>query len=181
MIASPTSIEGVVVLQPRLFADKRGYFFESFNQTHFNKLSKVKANFVQDNQSWSHRGVIRGLHYQISPMAQGKLVRVLSGEIFDVAVDLRKGSETFGKWLGERLSADNRRQLWIPVGFAHGFQVLSESAEVQYKVTEYWSATHERSLRWNDPTIDIAWPLSGPPILSDKDMEAPLLNEAEPC
>lgn len=181
MIATPTAIESVLVLQPRIFTDERGCFFESFNHKHFSTLVSAKKQFVQDNQSSSYRGVIRGLHYQKSPMAQGKLVRVLSGEIFDVAVDIRRGSKTFGKWVGERLSAENRRQLWIPVGFAHGFQVLSETAEVQYKVTEYWSADHDRSLRWNDPEIGIAWPLLVAPILSDKDMKAPFLNEMERC
>jgi dTDP-4-dehydrorhamnose 3,5-epimerase len=177
MIATPTAIADVIRLQPEMFTDHRGHFFESFNQEKFASVVGRALHFVQDNQSWSRRGVIRGLHYQIAPKAQAKLVRVLSGEIFDVAVDVRRGSPTFGKWVGERLSAANRYQLWIPVGFAHGFQVLSDAAEVQYKVTDYWSAEHERSLRWDDKEIGIAWPIGGEPILSGKDAKAPFLSE----
>jgi dTDP-4-dehydrorhamnose 3,5-epimerase len=169
---TPTAIPDVLILEPKVFGDARGFFFESFNQRDFEQATGVHATFVQDNHSLSVRGVLRGLHYQIRH-PQGKLVRVVRGEVFDVAVDLRQGSPTFGRWVGEVLSADNQKQMWVPPGFAHGFLVLSEVAEYLYKVTDYWYPEHERSLLWNDPALGIAWPLDrcGPqaPTLSDKD------------
>lgn len=162
-----TAIPGVLVLEPKVFSDARGYFLETYNERAFAELG-IAERFVQDNQSHSKRGVLRGLHYQ-SEQPQGKLVRVLQGEIFDVGVDLRRGSATFGKWVGERLSAANKRMIWIPKGLAHGFYVLSEMADVSYKVTDFWAPQFERTLVWNDPEVAIAWPLEGEPILSDKD------------
>jgi len=178
MRLQPTSLPDVLLLEPELFEDERGHFFESFHLHRFRDLSGVPASFVQDNHSRSTHGVLRGLHYQIQ-RPQGKLVRVVSGEIYDVAVDLRLGSPCFGRWLGIMLSARNRRQLWIPPGFAHGFVVTSGAAEVLYKTTDYRVADHERSLRWNDPALAIAWPLAGAPVLSEKDRIAPLLAEAD--
>jgi dTDP-4-dehydrorhamnose 3,5-epimerase len=164
-----TAIADVKVVEPRVFGDSRGYFFESFNQRQFDDALGERLTFVQDNQSRSARGVLRGLHYQVK-QPQGKLVRVLQGEIYDVAVDIREGSPTFGKWVAEVLSAENKKQLWIPAGFAHGFVVTSESAEVLYKTTDYWAPQHERCIRWDDPTLAIPWPLDGiTPIVSDKD------------
>lgn len=151
-------IEDVILFEPKIYEDKRGYFFESFNYQNFKKVVRKDLNFVQDNHSCSAQGVLRGLHYQLSPRAQGKLVRVLKGEIFDVAVDLRKGSHTFGKWVGEFLSSENKKQLWIPAGFAHGFLSITESTEVLYKTTDYYAPDLERSIKWNDPDIDIKWP-----------------------
>lgn len=165
-------IPGLMLLEPRVFADTRGYFFEGYNQRRWEELSGLQTVFVQDNQSRSVRGVVRGLHYQIGESAQGKLVRVLSGEIYDVAVDLRQNSSTFGQWFGVTLSAGNHRQLWIPVGFAHGFMVLSESAEVLYKTTDYYDPEAERSIIWDDPQIGIEWPQGIEPLLSDKDAAA---------
>ena len=179
MKATTTALSGVIVIEPQAFSDNRGHFFESFNQRRFCELVARDVSFVQDNQSFSRNGVIRGLHYQLPPKAQGKLVRVVVGEIFDVAVDIRKGSPHFGKWIGEILSAENKKQLWIPEGFAHGFQVLSDTAEVLYKTTDYWSASHERAVHWDDPTIRIAWPLKDALVISDKDRLAPSLQEAE--
>ncbi len=178
MKARPTTLADVIVVEPQAFSDDRGYFFESFNHQQFDDLVAPDVTFVQDNQSFSKKGVIRGLHYQVAPRAQGKLVRVVHGEIFDVAVDLRRNSPQFGKWAGQILSAENRKQLWIPAGFAHGFQVLSDSAEILYKTTDYWSAAHERSIRWDDPTIGIAWPSRLTPLMSEKDRLAPLLSPA---
>ena len=175
---TPTAIPDVLVLEPRVFGDARGFFFESFNARDFAQATGVNVEFVQDNHSKSARGVLRGLHYQIAH-AQGKLVRVVQGEVFDVVVDLRQSSPTFGKWVGERLSADNKKQMWIPPGLAHGFLVTSESAEFLYKTTDYWYPEHERSLRWNDPAIGIDWPLDGQPLLAVKDAEALLLRDAE--
>lgn len=175
---TPTDIPDVLVLEPRVFGDARGFFFESFNARDFAQATGLHVEFVQDNHSKSVRGVLRGLHYQIAH-AQGKLVRVVQGEVFDVAVDLRASSATFGRWVGERLSADNRRQMWIPPGFAHGFLVLSESAEFLYKTTDYWYPEHERSLQWNDPAIGIEWPLQGQPLLAAKDAAASLLRDAQ--
>lgn len=175
---TPTSLPEVLLLEPRVFGDSRGYFFESFNARDFSKVTGLDIAFVQDNHSKSVRGVLRGLHYQIQH-TQGKLVRVVQGEVFDVAVDLRKSSPTFGQWSGEYLSADNKRQLWIPPGFAHGFLVLSESAEFLYKTTDYWYPEHERCLLWNDPAIDIDWPIDSSPLLASKDASAPLLINAE--
>lgn len=178
MTVTATSLDGVVVIEPQVFADARGYFFESFNAERFGECVIRDVTFVQDNQSLSRKGVVRGLHYQVAPKAQGKLVRALTGEIFDVAVDIRKGSKQFGQWFGIVLSAENRKQLWVPEGYAHGFQVLSETAEVLYKTTDFWSAAHERAIRWDDPTLAIDWPLKEGCIVSGKDGEAPFLAEA---
>jgi len=175
---TPTGIPDVLVLEPKVFGDARGFFFESFNARDFAQATGLNVEFVQDNHSKSARGVLRGLHYQIQH-AQGKLVRVVQGEVFHVAVDLRRASPTFGRWGGERLSADNKKQLWVPPGFAHGFVVLSESAEFLYKTTDYWYPEHERSLLWNDPAIGIDWPLEGQPLLAAKDAAAALLRDAE--
>lgn len=174
----PTAIPDVLVLEPKVFGDARGFFFESFNARDFAEATGVNAQFVQDNHSKSARGVLRGLHYQIQH-AQGKLVRVVQGSVFDVAVDMRKSSPTFGRWVGAELSAENNRQMWVPPGFAHGFVVLSESAEFLYKTTDYWYPEHERSLAWNDPAIGIEWPIDFAPQLAAKDQAAKLLAEAE--
>ncbi|ELA00675.1 dTDP-4-dehydrorhamnose 3,5-epimerase [Cupriavidus sp. TKC] len=173
-----TSLEGVLVLEPKVFGDARGFFFESFNAREFAIATGMDAPFVQDNHSRSSRGVLRGLHYQVR-QAQGKLVRVTAGEVFDVAVDVRRSSPTFGKWTSALLSAENKRQMWVPEGFAHGFVVTSEDAEVQYKTTDYWYPEHERSIRWNDPALAIAWPSVGELLLAEKDRNAPLLEAAE--
>ncbi|MFK3798206.1 dTDP-4-dehydrorhamnose 3,5-epimerase [Pseudomonas sp. NPDC088444] len=178
MRATPLAIPDVVLFEPKVFGDERGFFYESFNQKVFEEAVGRPVNFVQDNHSRSVQGVLRGLHYQIK-QAQGKLVRVTHGEVFDVAVDLRKSSPTFGQWVGVHLSATNRSQLWIPEGFAHGFVVLSESAEFLYKTTDYWAPEHERSLAWNDPTAAIEWPTGDQPTLSAKDAIAVNLHEAE--
>jgi dTDP-4-dehydrorhamnose 3,5-epimerase len=176
---TPTAIPEVLILEPKVFGDARGFFYESFNARDFAQATGLDVSFVQDNHSKSSKGVLRGLHYQIQH-AQGKLVRVVQGEVFDVVVDLRKRSPTFGQWVGVHLSADNHRQLWVPPGFAHGFVVLSESAESLYKVTDYWYPEHERSLLWNDPAVGIDWPLDGQPLLAAKDAAGKLLAEA-PC
>lgn len=178
MEAIRTTISDVVILEPRVFGDERGFFFESFNERTFQQLAGVRHSFVQDNHSKSAKDVLRGLHYQIR-QPQGKLVRVIHGAVFDVAVDLRRSSPTFAKWFGVELSAENKRQLWIPPGFAHGFLVTSESAEFLYKTTDYWAPEHERSLRWDDPAIGIDWPIEGAPQLSGKDAQASLLADAE--
>jgi dTDP-4-dehydrorhamnose 3,5-epimerase len=175
----PTRLPDVLLIEPKVFGDERGFFFESFRQDRFDEALGRTVAFVQDNHSKSSRGVLRGLHYQLPPKAQGKLVRVIAGEVFDVAVDLRRTSPTFGQWVGEILSADNRRQLWIPPGFGHGFLTLSDSAEFLYKTTDYYSPAHERAVSWDDPTIAVAWPLAGEPILSGKDREALGLADAE--
>ena len=175
---TPTAIADVLVLEPKVFGDARGFFYESFNARDFAQATGLDTPFVQDNHSKSAQGVLRGLHYQIQH-PQGKLVRVVQGEVFDVAVDLRRRSPTFGRWVGERLSADNRRQLWVPPGFAHGFVVLSDSAEFLYKTTDYWYPEHERSLLWNDPALGIDWPIDGAPQLAAKDAAAALLKDAE--
>jgi len=175
---TPTAIPDVLVLEPKVFGDARGFFFESFNARDFAQATGLNVAFVQDNHSKSACGVLRGLHYQIQH-PQGKLVRVVQGEVFDVAVDLRQASPTFGRWVGERLSADNKKQMWVPPGFAHGFVVLSESAEFLYKTTDYWYPEHERSLLWNDPAIGIDWPMEGQPLLAAKDAAALLLRDAE--
>jgi len=164
----PTAIPDVFILEPRVFEDSRGCFFESFNQAAFAKATGCEARFVQDNHSFSHRGVLRGLHYQ-DPQPQGKLVRAISGTVYDVAADIRPGSPTCGRWVAVELSAANRRQLWVPAGLAHGFLVLSDTAEVLYKTTDYYAPSAERCIIWNDPTLAIDWPLSGPPVLSPKD------------
>ncbi|MCA1861380.1 dTDP-4-dehydrorhamnose 3,5-epimerase [Janthinobacterium sp. HSC-3S05] len=173
-----TAIPDVLILEPKVFGDDRGFFYESFNQQRFADLTGIQANFVQDNHSKSSKNVLRGLHYQIQ-QPQGKLVRVTAGEVFDVAVDLRASSATFGQWVGVTLSSENKRQLWIPEGFAHGFIVLSESAEFLYKTTDYWAPEFERSLLWNDPALGITWPGDGEPMLSGKDQLGKLLADAE--
>lgn len=173
MKATNLELPGVILFEPKVFSDNRGFFFESFNHKVFEDAVGEKINFVQDNHSYSTKGVLRGLHYQIAPHAQGKLVRIISGEVFDVAVDVRDGSPTFGKWVGVNLSAENKRQLWIPAGFAHGFLTLSHSAEMLYKTTEYYAPSCDRSIIWNDPTINIQWPGSVAKesfIISDKDL-----------
>jgi dTDP-4-dehydrorhamnose 3,5-epimerase len=173
-----TEIPDVLILEPAVFKDERGLFLESFNQKKFEDIAGTKARFVQDNQSHSVKGVLRGLHYQIQ-QPQGKLVRVIQGEIFDVGVDLRRKSPTFGKWTGVKLSAENKKQVWIPEGMAHGFLVLSAAADVFYKVTDYYAPQHERALLWSDPRIGIAWPTDHAPILSAKDHAALPLAKAE--
>jgi dTDP-4-dehydrorhamnose 3,5-epimerase len=182
MIATRLAIPDVVLLAPKVFGDERGFFYESFNQQSFEAAIGRSVNFVQDNHSCSARGVLRGLHYQLQ-QPQGKLVRVVAGEVFDVAVDLRKSSPTFGQWVGELLSGENKRQMWVPEGFAHGFLVLSESAEFLYKTTDYYAPQHERCLLWNDPALAIDWPLerlAGAPLqLSAKDQVGTALNAAE--
>jgi dTDP-4-dehydrorhamnose 3,5-epimerase len=175
---TPTAIADVLILEPKVFGDARGFFYESFNARDFAQTTGLDVRFVQDNHSKSAKGVLRGLHYQIQH-PQGKLVRVVQGEVFDVAVDLRKDSTTFGQWVGVHLSADNHRQLWVPPGFAHGFVVLSESAEFLYKTTDYWYPEHERSLLWNDPEVGIDWPMAEPPQLAAKDQAGKLLREAD--
>jgi len=174
-----TGLPDVLVLEPRVFGDERGFFFESFNARTFTQATGLTPEFVQDNHSRSARGVLRGLHYQIS-QAQGKLVRVVAGEVFDVAVDLRRGSPTFGRWTGVHLSADNKRMMWVPEGFAHGFLVLSESAEFLYKTTDYYAPEHERCIRWDDPQLAIDWPLQEAPQLSAKDRNGASFADAEP-
>jgi dTDP-4-dehydrorhamnose 3,5-epimerase len=173
-----TAIPDVFIIEPKVFGDERGFFYESFNARSFAEQTGAQVDFVQDNHSKSAKGVLRGLHYQIQ-QPQGKLVRVVAGEVFDVAVDIRKQSPTFGKWVGVMLSAENKRQLWIPAGFAHGFLVTSESAEFLYKTTDYYAPEYERSILWNDPAIGIQWPLTGEPLLSNKDKIGKLLSEAE--
>lgn len=168
MKVTPTKIPDVLLIEPQVFSDDRGFFFESFNQRKFEEAIGRSVQFVQDNHSQSKRGVLRGLHYQIRH-PQGKLVRVVAGEVFDVAVDIRKSSPTFGHWVGCTLSAENKRQLWIPAGFAHGFMALSDSVEFLYKTTDYWSPQFERCIAWNDADIGIEWPCSTPPIISPKD------------
>lgn len=179
MKAKRLSIPDVLLLEPKVFGDERGFFFESYNRHSFREATGIDVDFVQDNHSRSVKGVLRGLHYQLPPKAQGKLVRVVFGEVFDVAVDIRKGSPTFGKWVGEVLSAENKRQMWIPSGFAHGFVTLSESAEFLYKTTDYYSPQHERCIRWDDAAIGVAWPLTGAPTLSGKDVVGAMLSNAE--
>lgn len=172
MQAVKTVVDGVLVLEPKVFGDARGFFYESFNRQAFEAATGLSVDFVQDNHSKSAQGVLRGLHFQLAPHAQGKLVRVIQGEVFDVAVDIRKDSPTYGKWHGEFLSAENRKQMWIPAGLAHGFLVLSESAEFLYKTTDYYAPELERCLRWDDARLNIAWPLHGQqPQLSAKDAQ----------
>ena len=175
-----TAIPDIIVIEPKIFNDTRGFFYESFNQQAFDEATGTNYQFVQDNHSKSSRGVLRGLHYQLSPKAQGKLVRVVQGKVWDVAVDIRKGSPTFGQWVGEELSADNHKQLWIPPGFAHGFITLSDTAEFLYKTTDYYSPEHERAIRWDDPQLAIAWPLYTTDIqISAKDQQALAFSQAE--
>lgn len=173
-----TSIPEVLIFEPKIFGDDRGFFYESFNQSVFRQATGLSTDFVQDNHSKSSRNVLRGLHYQIH-QPQGKLVRVVAGEVFDVAVDVRRSSQTFGKCVTAYLSAENKRQMWIPTGFAHGFLVISETAEFLYKTTDFYAPEHERSIRWDDPDLAIAWPLQGPPILSNKDQHGVSLRDAE--
>jgi dTDP-4-dehydrorhamnose 3,5-epimerase len=175
-----TAIADVLLIEPRIFSDDRGFFFESFNAKRFREATGLDVTFVQDNHSRSPKGVLRGLHYQLLPAAQGKLVRCVAGEVFDVAVDLRKSSPTFGQWVGEWLSAENKRQLWIPEGFAHGFLVVSESADFLYKTTDYYSPEHEQAILWSDSSLNIAWPLEGlTPQVSDKDLQAQVFSSAQ--
>lgn len=182
MTCTATALPGVFLIEPQVFDDERGFFFESFNRRRFHDETGVLPDFVQDNHSRSRHGVVRGLHYQVG-VPQGKLVRVITGQVFDVVVDLRKSSPTFGHWIGTELSSENRRQLWVPAGCAHGFLTLSEHAECLYKTTEYWSPEHERTLLWNDSQLAIAWPLALhegiEPVLSDKDRAGTPFARAE--
>ena len=178
MKVSPAAIPEVLLLEPRVYPDERGVFFESYIRRTFTQATGLEVEFVQDNQSFSVRNVVRGLHYQVR-QAQGKLVQVLAGEIFDVAVDLRRSSPTFGKWVGTSLTGGVHRMMWIPAGFAHGFLVLSEHAIVLYKTTDFYAPEHERAILWNDPALAIHWPPVGEPIVSDKDRRAPRLESAE--
>jgi len=178
MQVTATDIPEVLMLEPKVFGDERGFFYESYNEKTFKEVVGYTPHFVQDNHSRSARSVLRGLHYQIQ-QPQAKLVRVVSGEVFDVAVDIRASSPTFGKWVGIHLSADNKRQLWIPEGFAHGFLVLSDYAEFLYKTTDYYAPEHERSILWNDPKLGIKWPINDQPILSAKDVVGKYLKDAE--
>ena len=178
MKATRLTIPDVVLLEPKVFGDDRGFFFESFNQQRFEEAIGRTIDFVQDNHSRSAKGVLRGLHYQIQ-QPQGKLVRVTQAEVFDVAVDLRKSSATFGKWVGAMLSAENKHQLWIPEGFAHGFVVLSHTADFLYKTSDYYAPEHERCILWNDAKLNIIWPMAIQPILSTKDMQGKSFEEAE--
>lgn len=174
----PTAIAGPLILEPKVFGDARGFFMESYNARVFHEATGLEVDFVQDNHSRSGRGVLRGLHYQIQ-QSQGKLVRVVRGSVFDVVVDLRRASPTFGQWVGAELSEENNRQFWIPPGFAHGFLVTSDSADFLYKTTDYYAPEHERSLAWNDPTVGVVWPLSGEPQLSAKDVAGKALAECD--
>ena len=178
MKATRLAIPDVVLIEPKVFGDARGFFFESFNQQAFNEATATSHQFVQDNHSRSAKGVLRGLHYQLQ-QPQGKLVRVVRGCVWDVAVDIRKGSPTFGQWVGAELSEDNQHQLWVPPGFAHGFVVLSDSADFLYKTTDYYAPQHERCIAWNDPRLAIAWPYVGEPQLSAKDAQGLSLAQAE--
>lgn len=178
MNVTATAIEGVLILEPKVFGDERGFFVESFNQQRFDDAVGVHTIFVQDNHSRSSKGVLRGLHYQVAPRAQGKLVRVTQGAVFDVAVDIREDSSTYGRWVGIEISASNHRQLWMPPGLAHGFFVVSEFADFLYKTTDYYDPSSERAIRWNCPTLAIDWPLNGlAPVLSTKDASAPSLGD----
>jgi dTDP-4-dehydrorhamnose 3,5-epimerase len=180
MKVTETALPGVLILEPKVFGDARGFFYESFNQQAFDAGTGTGFQFVQDNHSRSAKSVLRGLHYQLAPKAQGKLVRVVRGAVFDVAVDIRKSSPTFGQWVGVELSEDNQRQLWIPPGFAHGFLTLSESADFLYKTTDYYSPGHERCIAWDDPAIGVQWPDCGlAPQLSAKDQQGKALAQAE--
>jgi dTDP-4-dehydrorhamnose 3,5-epimerase len=178
MKVTPTALPEVLLLEPAVFGDERGFFMESYNARRFREATGVEAEFVQDNHSRSVRGVLRGIHYQLV-RPQGKLVRVAAGRVFDVAVDLRRSSPRFGRWVGVELSDRDHRQMWVPPGFGHAFLVLSDSADFLYKTTEYWYREHDRSLRWNDPALGIEWPLHEAPLLAAKDAAAPLFAEAE--
>lgn len=178
MKITPTELPDVLLIEPKIFGDERGFFFESFNARSFAESTGISTPFVQDNHSRSARNVLRGLHFQVQQV-QGKLVRVTSGSVYDVSVDLRRGSSTFGQWTGTTLSAENRRMLWIPPGFGHGFLVTSDAAEFLYKTTDYWAPAHERCIKWDDPQLAIQWPLQGVPIVSAKDQQGLLLKDAE--
>jgi len=179
MKATPLAIPDMILFEPKVFGDDRGFFFESFNQKLFQEVTGCTPVFVQDNHSKSQKNVLRGLHYQLPPKAQGKLVRVVQGEVYDIAVDIRKSSPTFGQWIGTKLSAQNNHQLWIPEGFAHGFVTLSETAEFLYKTTDYYAPEFERCIRWDDPDIGIEWSIEGEPCISDKDMEGVSFHHAD--
>jgi dTDP-4-dehydrorhamnose 3,5-epimerase len=181
MKVTSTAIAGCLILEPRVFSDERGFFYESFNQRVFNQATELEINFVQDNHSKSSKGVLRGLHYQLPPCAQGKLVRAVSGAVLDVAVDVRKSSPSFGQWVAVELSADNHQQLWLPPGMAHGFLVLSDEAEVLYKATDFYNPAAERIISWDDPSIGIEWPLLNDirPIISARDLNGTSLSDAE--
>jgi dTDP-4-dehydrorhamnose 3,5-epimerase len=179
MQAQQLAIPEVVLFTPRVFEDARGVFFESYNEQAFEEMTGIRPVFVQDNHSGSHKGVLRGLHYQLDPHAQGKLVRVVAGQVFDVAVDIRKGSAFFGKWVGTLLSAENKHQLWIPPGFAHGFVTLSQTAECLYKTTAFYAPESERCIIWNDPDIGVDWHYDGVPVLSEKDRQGCALADAQ--
>jgi len=179
MNVTPTALADVWLIEPKVFGDARGFFFESYNRQTFNAATGLNIDFVQDNHSKSTRGVLRGLHYQLPPRAQGKLVRVVQGEVFDVAVDIRKSSPTFGRWVGDILSAENKRQLWIPPGFAHGFVTLSDTAEFLYKTTDTYAPASERCIRWDDPALGIDWRLEAPPLVSAKDAVGSAFADAE--
>ena len=177
---NPSVFKEIKIIEPKVFNDERGFFFESFNLKRFEKIIGAKIIFVQDNHSKSSFGVLRGLHYQLPPFGQGKLLRVISGEIFDVAIDIRKSSPNFGKWIGINISSKNKKQIWIPEGFAHGFFVLSKEAEILYKTTNFYNKDYERTIKWNDEFINIKWPIGNlSPILSEKDKFAPKLTEAD--
>jgi dTDP-4-dehydrorhamnose 3,5-epimerase len=176
---TPTAIPDVLILEPKVFGDARGFFFESYNENDFKQATGLDVKFVQDNHSRSSKGVLRGLHYQLPPHAQGKLVRCVRGAVFDVAVDIRKSSPTFGKWVGVELSEDNHKQFWIPPGFAHGFLTLTDAAEFLYKTTDYYSPASDRGIAWNDVDIDINWPARIPPVLSSKDEHGKQLVDSE--
>ena len=181
MKATPLAIPDVVLIEPKVFGDDRGFFYESYNRQAFKEATGLDVDFVQDNHSRSVRNVLRGLHYQIPPKTQGKLVRAVAGEVFDIAVDIRKDSKTYGQWVGEILSAQNKKQLWIPAGFAHGFLTLSETAEFLYKTTDYYAPQHEATLAWNDPEVAVAWPCHAidmpQPLLSAKDQQGLALHQ----
>ena len=178
MKISATAIPDVLLVEPTVFGDDRGFFYESYNEKKWEELTGLKTRFVQDNHSRSAKGVLRGIHYQIE-QAQGKLVRAVVGEVFDVAVDLRRSSPTFGQWVGERLSAENKKSLWVPEGFGHGFLVLSDVAEFLYRTTDFYAPEHERCIAWDDPQIGIDWPLTGEPLLSEKDTKGDLFSKAD--
>lgn len=179
MKVTDTKIPDVKIIEPNVFEDERGFFFESFNHTKFENAIGYSVSFVQDNHSKSSKGILRGLHYQLPPHAQGKLVRVVQGEVFDVAVDIRKSSPTYGQWVGAILTSDNKRQLWIPKGFAHGFVTVSDTAEFLYKTTDYYAPEYERSIRWDDRSIGVDWPENQLPIVSEKDANALDFKNAE--
>lgn len=179
MKAVRQAIPDVILLEPKVFGDARGFFLESFNARTFREVTGLDVDFVQDNHSRSATGVLRGLHYQVEPMAQGKLVRVIAGAVFDVAVDIRKSSPTFGQHVSVTLSADNKHQFWIPQGFAHGFVALADDTEILYKTTDYYAPEYDRAIAWDDPDLAIDWPLEGGPVLSEKDRQAPSFREAD--